>query len=155
MTDAHKPAVGTIGWVDITVPDAEGLRGFYSAVAGWEASPIDMGGYRDYVMSPPGSAAPTCGVCHAKGVNADLPAQWMMYIVVADIDASAKTCVEQGGELLTEIKDMGGQGAVLRDQGSGRGGGGAVRIGVMPVIRHDRRFAPIFTAICAIGTRSS
>jgi predicted enzyme related to lactoylglutathione lyase len=28
-------AVGTIGWIDLTVPDAKSLRDFYSAVTGW------------------------------------------------------------------------------------------------------------------------
>ena len=134
VSDEQKPRVGAIGWVDISVPDAEALRSFYASVVGWDASLVDMGGYSDFVMSSPGSEAPTCGICHAKGVNADLPAQWLMYIVVADIDASAKACVEQGGALITEIKNMGGQGAVLRDQGSGRGGGGAVRGGVIASI---------------------
>ena len=38
MSDAPpRPPVGTIGWTDLTVPDADGLRDFYSAVVGWGA----------------------------------------------------------------------------------------------------------------------
>ena len=57
------------------------------------------------------------GVCHARGANADLPAQWMVYIVVETIDTSRKHCEELGGKLLTPVKDMGGQGryCVIQD----------------------------------------
>ena len=29
--------IGKIGWIDITVDDAEGLRDFYAKVTGWKA----------------------------------------------------------------------------------------------------------------------
>ena len=34
------PAVGSISWVDLTVPDAPGVRDFYAAVTGWRPSPV-------------------------------------------------------------------------------------------------------------------
>ena len=37
MSDAPKPAVGTIGWKDLTVENAERVRDFYMGVAGWTA----------------------------------------------------------------------------------------------------------------------
>jgi predicted enzyme related to lactoylglutathione lyase len=45
--------IGSVGWVDLTVPDAPRLRDFYQAVVGWRASDLDMGGYADYVMQQP------------------------------------------------------------------------------------------------------
>jgi len=84
MTDAPKP--GTIGWIDLTVEDAESVRAFYKAVAGWSADPVDMGGYSDFNMKPSADGAPVAGVCHARGSNADIPPVWMIYIVVADLD---------------------------------------------------------------------
>ena len=41
-----------------------------------------MGGYSDFVMEEPESGKPVTGVCHARGGNADLPAQWLVYFVV-------------------------------------------------------------------------
>ncbi len=107
---------GSIGWVDLTVPDAEGLREFYSEVVGWEAEPLDMGGYSDFVMKTPGGQG-VAGVCHARGGNADLPAQWLIYVTVSDVEASAARCRELGGELLVEPRTLGEHGSfcVIRD----------------------------------------
>ena len=49
---------GQIGWIDLTVPDAPALRDFYQGVAGWTPSPVEMGGYQDFRMTPPGDAQP-------------------------------------------------------------------------------------------------
>ena len=52
------PAPGTIGWIDLTVPDASNLRDFYAEVAGWRPAPVDMDGYEDWMMSPAENAVP-------------------------------------------------------------------------------------------------
>jgi predicted enzyme related to lactoylglutathione lyase len=99
MAEQQKPKVGTIGWHDLTVPDAEKVSEFYAQVADWKREPLDMGGYSDYMMmSREGEAGG--GICNARGQNADLPPVWMMYIIVADVDASAAKCVELGGKVL-------------------------------------------------------
>jgi hypothetical protein len=77
--------LGQVGWIDLTVPDAEAVRDFYQHVTGWTASPVDMGGYQDYCMNPPGAGQPVAGICHARGVNAGLPPVWMIYITVAEL----------------------------------------------------------------------
>jgi predicted enzyme related to lactoylglutathione lyase len=102
-SSAERPAIGSIGWWDLTVPDAESVRDFYTAVVGWQSEPIDMGGYSDFVMKTPAGAA-VAGVCHARGVNADLPPYWLPYVIVADLDASLQHCAEHGGSAVTEIK---------------------------------------------------
>ena len=43
MTEPKKPAVGSIVWRDLTVPNAADLREFYGKVVGWESAPHDMG----------------------------------------------------------------------------------------------------------------
>ena len=50
------PKPGTISWSDLTIPNADAVRDFYSAVAGWKSMPIDMGGYSDYCMMQIGRA---------------------------------------------------------------------------------------------------
>ena len=103
MSDAPKP-LGSIAGFDLTVPDADGIRDFYTAVVGWTPDPLDMGGYADYFMKSPETGDPVAGICHARGVNADLPPQWLVYITVADLDASVARCVEIGGSQVTAIK---------------------------------------------------
>jgi predicted enzyme related to lactoylglutathione lyase len=109
--------VGSICWTDLTVPDAEGVAAFYRQVVGWKSNPCDMGGYNDYLMNTPETGKTAAGVCHSRGVNADLPPQWLVYIVVADVDRSARRCVELGGSVLVGPRELGGQGrfCVIRD----------------------------------------
>ncbi len=99
-----KAPLGSIGWVDLTVPDAENVRDFYKAVVGWESGSVDMGEYQDFTMMPAGTESAVAGVCHARGGNADIPAAWMIYITVPDVAAAAKKCVEMGGEVLVGPK---------------------------------------------------
>jgi hypothetical protein len=113
----ETPKLGTIGWVDLTVADAERVRDFYGAVAGWTPAAVAMDGYDDYSMVAAGTGEPAAGVCHARGVNAGLPPQWLIYITVADVGASAARCRELGGTVLVGPKDMGGYGryCVIQD----------------------------------------
>jgi uncharacterized protein len=100
---------GRIVWTDLTVPDAERVRDFYSAVTGWRAEPVDMGGYSDFNMIPPGSEEPVAGVCFAKKANANLPPYWLVYVAVADLDASLESCKRLGGTIVDGPRGMGEQ----------------------------------------------
>lgn len=116
MAANERPAVGTIGWFDLTVPDAPRLRDFYREVVGWSVGEVDMGGYADYMMTPPGSDRGVAGVCHARGGNADLPPAWLAYIIVDDLDASLTRVAELGGAVIAGPKTMGeARYAVIRD----------------------------------------
>lgn len=110
------PVPGSVGWFDLTAPDAEGLREFYEAVVGWTTEPVDMGDYVDHVVQD-AHGNPVGGVCHAKGSNAELPPVWLPYVIVIDIDASCQEARERGGHVLGDIRDMGSHGrmAVVRD----------------------------------------
>src|SRR6185295_4986157 len=87
---AGKPPVGSIGWCDLTISDACGARDFYRSVVGWSATELDMGGYADYVMNQPNNGTATAGVCWARGVNEGIPPVWLVYFVVASLDASLR-----------------------------------------------------------------
>jgi predicted enzyme related to lactoylglutathione lyase len=103
-----QPKVGQVLWRDLTVRDATQVRGFYRDVVGWTSTDHDMGEYQDYNMIVPETGETVAGVCHARGVNADVPPQWLMYIIVEDVDRSAKTCVELGGQIMAGPRQMGG-----------------------------------------------
>ena len=114
MSKQNEP--GEIGWIDITVDDAESLRDFYGEVAGWRPENVAMGEYDDFVMTLPGSGKPAAGICHARGSNAKLPAQWLIYITVDNVDASAEACRALGGKVLVGPRAMGGgRFAVIED----------------------------------------
>ena len=114
---SNPPAVGSIGWFDLTVENADEVRDFYRKVVGWTETPLDMGGYSDYCMNQPEDGKTVAGICHARGGNAGLPAQWMIYIIVADLDASLKQVEEQGGKIVRGIREYAGQGryALIQD----------------------------------------
>jgi len=108
--------IGKIGWIDLTVEDASGLRDFYQKVVGWNVEDTSMGDYSDYTMVSPGDGDAVAGVCHARGSNADLPGGWLIYITVADVAASAAACVANGGKLVVEPRGLaGGTFCVIED----------------------------------------
>jgi len=117
MSDTKKPETGSVSWTDLTVKDAEGVRDFYQKVVGWKSVPVEMGGYNDFMMNTPESGNSVAGICHARGVNAGLPAQWLIYVTVEDVDKSAAQCRELGGKVLVDPKGMGGHGrfCVIQD----------------------------------------
>ncbi len=111
------PSYGTAGWMDLTVPNADEVRDFYSSVVGWTSEAVDLGGYSDYCMMPPGSSAPAVGVCHARGVNEGLPRCWLVYFVVRDVMKAVAEVERRGGRVLRPAGPMGPMGrfAVIED----------------------------------------
>ncbi len=108
--------IGTMAWLDLSVENAGEVKSFYQDVIGWKTESVSMGDYDDYAMLEPINGAAVSGICHAQGVNKDLPPAWLPYFLVADIDASIVAVKNNGGELVTEIKSMGSDKyAVIKD----------------------------------------
>jgi len=119
--------LGTVTWVDLTVANAPEVRDFYEAVVGWTPREVDMGDYADFEMLPPAGnasdsadgaagdgnsstgtssvpkAAAAAGVCHARGGNAKLPPQWIIYVPVADLARSLYACERLGGKIVHRL----------------------------------------------------
>ena len=118
MGDQEKSNIGAIVWHDLTVDDAESVKDFYAKVVGWDTGNVAMGGadgtdnqsetYNDFTMNLPGTAETVAGVCHARGSNTKIPPQWVMYVGVEDVAASAKQCLALGGEILDGPREMAG-----------------------------------------------
>lgn len=115
MSETMK--VGTIGWSDLTVPNASEVLDFYKKVVGWESSEVDMGGYSDFNVEASGGDGPIAGICHARGVNAEIPPVWMNYIVVDDFDGAVSRCSELGGSIVAGPRGERGEGrtVVIKD----------------------------------------
>ncbi len=112
MGEELPTAPGSIAWRDLTVPDAAAVQRFYSAVVGWRAEPFEG----DFNMFVPGSTAPVAGICYRKGPNANLPSQWLMYVLVADLDRSVATATELGGRVVDGPRAVGsGRFCVVQD----------------------------------------
>lgn len=106
----NHPPLGSIGWVDLTVPDASQIAEFYREVAGWTPQPVEMGGYQDFAMLAPGAGQPAAGICHARGPNASIPPVWMIYIIVADVEKCLERCRQLGGAQVGEVRKFGSSG---------------------------------------------
>jgi predicted enzyme related to lactoylglutathione lyase len=107
LSESNQPEIGAVGWRDLTVEDAEAIRDFYGEVVGWRHTPHPMPGYSDFNMIAPATGNTVAGICHARGMNANLPAQWLIYITVEDVDQSAARCLELGGKVIDGPKDLG------------------------------------------------
>ena len=107
MADDNQPQIGRILWQDLTVANAPEVRDFYSQVVGWTHTNHDMGDYEDFNMNHPETGETLDGICHAQGSNANIPPLWLVYIYVADVNESARRCLELGGKLIDGPRTMG------------------------------------------------
>jgi hypothetical protein len=117
MAASEPRQIGAISWFDLTVADAVGIREFYRSVVGWDSTEVPMDGHSDFCMNDPADGRTLAGICHARGPNAVLPPQSLIYITVDDLDRSIARCIELGGATVGEPRSLGGQGryCVIRD----------------------------------------
>lgn len=98
---------GAIVWRDLTVPDAEAIKEFYSQVIGWQTKPHPMGGYDDFNVIISDTGETIAGICHARGGNTGIPPQWLMYVEVDDLPQCVERCKELGGAIIHGPRSMG------------------------------------------------
>ena len=117
----QKQGVGITGensalcWADLSTPDPDRAGKFYSAVFGWklEKGEKDTSGYLhiknggDFI----GGIPPTA---HR---NPQTPAHWLIYFMVADVEASAAKAAKLGAKILMPTRAMEGVGtwAIVAD----------------------------------------
>jgi uncharacterized protein len=110
--ESYEP--GTFSWVDLSTPDAEGAKAFYSDLFGWEFRDDDIPGGGVYTM------------CFREGdaVGAivqqdEQPAHWNNYVSVESADEAAEKAKRLGATLLEEPFDVMdfGRMAVFADPG--------------------------------------
>ncbi len=111
--------IGDMAWMDLSVPNAEQVKDFYQKILGWESEVISMScddeSYVDFAMNSHDSKTPeetssnsfVTGICHAKGSNTEMPAVWLPYFLVADIEVAVTIVQAEGGQLITKIRPMG------------------------------------------------
>lgn len=107
--------IGDMAWMDLSTQNAEQVKDFYQKVLHWQCEKVAMQdsgeAYSDFAMSSSAQESSegsfATGICHARGANKDMPAVWLPYFLVVDIELAVKAVNEEGGELVTSIKSMG------------------------------------------------
>lgn len=99
-------------WADLTVPDVDAAKRFYTSVLGWSYRPTDIefGGYA--IAEVDGAAVAGLGP-----LPAGAPCGWTLYLSGDDADRIAATIPEHGGRLLVPPYDVGrlGRRVLARD----------------------------------------
>ena len=112
---------GTFCWFECTTREDEACIAFYAALFGWTTSSMDMGPAGTYTIFH-NRGEQVAGLMPMNGPEwpADMPAHWMPYVLVADVDESYARVEACGGSACvppTDIPNI-GRFAVI-DDGSG------------------------------------
>ena len=106
---------GAFCWADLSTPDSEAAKKFYSALFGWEI----MLGEKDtsgYLHIKNGERF-IGGIQPAQFRNPSAPPHWLIYFYVSDVDASAAKAKELGAQFFVPPMTVEGVGrmAVMAD----------------------------------------
>lgn len=117
---------GRFCWAELGTPDGRAARYFYGRVFGWEAKPLEVqtptGIFLDYrLLQRDGRSIAglyeQIGEQRAEGA----PPDWLPFVSVADVDASAARAVEFGARLALrplQVFDMGRMAILIDPQGA-------------------------------------
>jgi predicted enzyme related to lactoylglutathione lyase len=106
---------GRFVWRDLMTNDLEGSIKFYTELFGWETQQVEMGGMGTYTFIEAGGRRD--GGMVAMDPSREIPAHWLSYLTVDDVDELVKRAPGLGAEVLyppTDIPEV-GRFAVLAD----------------------------------------
>ena len=113
---APATATGRIVWYENLSHDSKKARAFYSKLLGWGEMPTP--GNNDYTMFTR-DGVPLAGAFQMPAGDAmkDVPAHWLMYVGVADVDAAVKKATGLGAKAIVPPNDVPNMGrfSVLED----------------------------------------
>lgn len=111
---------GTFCWTDLTTPDQEPAKAFYSALFGWEAqdNPVSEGVYYSMALL---DGQPVAAISPQPEQQQGLPPIWHSYVAVEDAEATLNRARELGAGVHAEafdVFDAGRMGVVQDPQGA-------------------------------------
>lgn len=115
MTDATSSTKGTFVWRELMTPDAKKSVRFYGELFNWEIVPVDMGGLTYHLLHATRGGEDIGGIMPFE--QPGMPAAWVSYVSVDDVDATAAAVAAAGGRILKPAMDIPktGRFAVLAD----------------------------------------
>jgi len=105
--------IGKALWFDLTIPNANEVKDFYSNAIGWNSTEHKMGDYSDYNMISPINGETLAGICHANGINKEMPPIWMVYFCVENLEEKIEFVKKNNGEILRGPIDTGSMGKYI------------------------------------------
>ena len=106
-----KNEPGALCWNEVFTTDTAAAAKFYTSTFGWQAEAVDMGPMGTYTLFKlPGDPKNIGGMMPMPPHMQGIPPHWLVYIEVADCDASTKKANELGGKTLmppTDIPNLG------------------------------------------------
>lgn len=107
MQEVHKYPSGTFSWADLATTDAAAAKAFYTQLFGWEANDVPAGPDSVYTMLLlQGKEVAALYALPEEAQAQNIPAHWLTYISVDDLDAVAAKVPELGGTLVMPPTDI-------------------------------------------------
>jgi uncharacterized protein len=121
MAERTKYTPGTFSWTDLTTPDQDGAKAFYTALFGWEVNDFPMGddGAVYSMMMLGGKRA--AAISPQPQQQAGAPPIWNSYVTVESADAALERANELGGSVHApawDVFEAGRMGVVQDPQGA-------------------------------------
>jgi len=89
---------GATAWRDLHTHDAERARAFYAELLGAEAQPFEDGETPYYTLSKDGRNIG--GIAQTPATQAGVPAHWLTYFEVTDLETAVDGCAAGGGTVV-------------------------------------------------------
>ncbi len=108
---------GEFSWNELVTTDVAGAKAFYTGLFGWTTTPFGD----SYVIFKKGDAS-IGGMMQAPAPG--IPAQWVPYVTVDDVDATAAQVQGLGGKVMAppfDVPDIGRIAVILDPQGAAFG----------------------------------
>ena len=118
MANIDKHPAGSFCWIELHTSDQNAAKSFYGALFGWEAHDNPMGPNDFYTMFKlQGRHAAAGCTLRPDERSQGVPPHWMLYIAVANTDATAAKAQQLGGKVLAPPFDVmdAGRMAVVQD----------------------------------------
>jgi uncharacterized protein len=99
-------ATGRFIWYELMTTDLAGARAFYDKVVGWQSKDAQMPGVEYWMFSAGDQPAAGLMALPEESRKMGTPPQWLGYVVVDDVDASAAKVTAAGGKVYAPPTDI-------------------------------------------------
>lgn len=107
MSEMKEYKPNTFCWPELMTTDPTAAKKFYTALFGWEYADNDMGEGRVYTMATlRGKNTGAMYKLHQQQLDQGVPANWLAYVSVANVDHTIAAAKENGATPIVEPMDV-------------------------------------------------